>query len=153
MSLFTLQNINLDISNKHIKNSNTLPLIEECMMSRYHDIGCDCFSCRKCREEIIDFYKNRKKRKKSKMKNEMSLYQTKSIPIPIPQPKKTIPNSIDKWSFSPKSLPNLSLKKEKKILNNRCIVCKSEEQLNVVNDFYVICNSCEEINESIAHSI
>ena len=152
MSLFTLQNINLDISNKHIKNSNTLPLIEECMMSRYHDIGCDCFSCRKCREEIIDFYKNRKKKKKSKMKNELFIY-TNTKPIPIPFQKKPSINSIDNWTFSPKSLPNLNLKKDKQILNNRCLICNSEKQLNIVNEFYIICNSCEGLNESIAHSI
>ena len=37
---------------ENLINSNTLPIINNCLITRYHDIGCSCINCKNCIDEI-----------------------------------------------------------------------------------------------------
>lgn len=126
----------------HVENKQTLPIIKQCFITRYHDIGCECLNCRKCREEIIDFYKKKKKQKKTVIPKSSMYTVSKPIPIPIPTVKKKIDQ--DDYYLIPNSLPQNLNYKTRTINSKECILCSSKSGLSLINDFYFLCDKCNQ---------
>ena len=121
-------------------NSNTLPIIEDCLHTRYHDIGCLCINCRNCVDEIKEYYKRKNKKKVIKSKKNLSI---KSNPIPIP---KSIDKKYNDNIFLAHSLPNKyneCLNEEKHIIDDKCILCSESKNLKLFNNFYFLCKNCQ----------
>lgn len=115
-----------------------------CILSRNHDIGCDCLECRSCRDDIINFYKSKEK---NKIKKRYII--SKSLDDNIIKSKSIkIPNKINKdYHFSSSSLPNMYGKKSylpiaKEILDDRCILCNKNNNNKLINNFYYMCENC-----------
>jgi hypothetical protein len=140
-SNYPIQNIKLTNVNK-LTNKETLPIINDCLITRYHDVGCDCINCRHCKEEIIDFYKKKKKKKNKKNKSfQLTSHLTKSAPIDIPIKRSKTYYANDYMSL-PHSLPNHFYNKDRKIIIDKCLLCNTKNNLNLINNFYLICNNC-----------
>ena len=128
--------------NNHYENnahSATLPIIEDCLTTRYHDIGCLCINCRNCIDEIKDYYKKKNKKKISNFKKKY----IKSMPIPI---KNSIKKNNNDDIFLAHSLPTgytENHKEQKNILDEKCILCPSSNNLKLYNNFYFLCKDCQ----------
>ena len=121
------------------ENKKTLGIIKECFVSRDHDVGCECFNCRKCREELIDYYKKKKEKKKKKL---FISSQSLSSPIPIPIDKRNLEAQESNYLL-PNSLPTYLHTHNRSIVTEECINCNTKQNLSLINDFYFICNECE----------
>ena len=114
-----------------------------CILSKNHDIGCDCLKCKSCRDDIIKFYKEKelgkiKKKKLNARSKDDACFKTKSIPI---KEDKVIYKEI---SFN--SLPNMYGKNyfpiNKKIIEDKCLLCKNNNNNKLINNFYYLCDYC-----------
>lgn len=122
-----------------------------CVLSRNHDIGCDCLQCRSCRDDILKFYqekeKTRLKIRSIRSKSvDYNIIRSKPIPIPIPksfQKESTYNNNY--MTFN--SLPNMYEKKSyfpisKNVIDNKCIICNKNYNNKLINNFYYLCEVC-----------
>jgi hypothetical protein len=113
-----------------------------CLLSRNHDIGCDCSECKLCRDDIIKFYKNKEKtkiKKRSLISKSFDDNNIKSIPI------KNFKKENNYITSS--SLPNMYGKKSylpiaKETLDDKCIICNKNYNNKLINNFYYLCEIC-----------
>ena len=132
----------------NIDSYQTLTLTN-CIESRNHVIGCKCILCKSCREDIIEYYKSKKKKKfkkKTIISKSYDSYQ-KSLPISINNKEK---NKLDYMTFN--SLPNMYEKKiyeEKNIQVEQinCLICNKKNNNKLINNFYFLCEKCYITNE------
>ena len=123
-----------------------------CILSKNHDIGCDCLKCRSCRDDIVNFYKEKEKvriKKKSLISKSLDDNIIRSKPIPIIN-KKSNSNNQNYMTFN--SLPNMYEKNKyypinKNIIDDKCILCDKRNNNKLVNNFYYLCEICYITNE------
>jgi len=141
MSSFPFTN-NIDITENYNDKTDqpTYKIINECIQTRYHDIGCQCVKCKLCSDLIIDHYKKKHQKKININKSsniERNINNKKSLPIPIPK-QKFKPNRIDMYN----SLPDMYCSDIKKIKNKKCLLCDCKNDLTLFNNFYFKCKKC-----------
>lgn len=120
-----------------------------CILSKNHDIGCDCLRCRSCRDDIINFYKEKEK---TKLKKKSIIYKSlddniirsKQIQIPV---KKNNKKETQKTYMTFNSLPNMYNKKtyfpiNKNVISNKCLLCNKDNNNKLINNFYYMCEVC-----------
>jgi len=129
----------------NIESQQTQKFIN-CINSKNHDIGCECMICRSCRDDILLFYKNKRKKRYHSKSFDDTLIRSKPIPIPNSNNKE---NKISS-NIIFNSLPNIYEKKYNysiNIINNKCIICNKIDNNKLINNFYHLCDDCYIFNE------
>jgi len=139
------------IHKKGIKSHTNLVNLESqktqnftnCIKSRNHDIGCNCITCKACREDLIDFYKRKKKK-------ELITKSFNSVSNSLPIKKNLLEQNNNYMIFN--SLPNMYEKKifEKKniiLKDDKCLLCNKVNSKKIINNFYLLCEKCYITNE------
>ena len=118
-----MNNQNNLISSESFKTSK----FTNCINSRNHDIGCECLTCKSCREDIIDFYKKKNKNYNKKRPVSRSFDDTMIRSNPIPINNKENNKKLSSSSYMTfNSLPNMYNKNyaysNNNIIDDKCLI-------------------------------
>jgi len=137
----------------NVGSYHTLP-ITNCINSNNHEINCKCIICQSCRDDVIEYYKNKKKKiikRKILSKSVDRFERSQPININTHNTHNThINNNQNYMSFN--SLPNMYndkfyIKKNIVIDNIECLLCNKSNNNKLVNHFYFLCEECYISNE------